>query len=115
MHNLKYVPSETHAHADHLTAAQYMKQQLGGDVQVCIGQRITQMQEKFAPVYGLDGNVFTRTFDVYFEDDEEFKIGNITCRAIHLPGHTPDHLGYVMGKAIFTGDSIFNVSRELNF
>lgn len=102
---------ETHAHADHLTAAPYMKGQLGNHAQVCIGRRITLSQKRFAPVYGLDGNIFTRTFDVYFDDDEEFNIGNVVCRAIHLPGHTPDHLGYVMGKAIFTGDSIFNVGQ----
>lgn len=73
------------------------------------------MQKKFAPIYGLDESTFTRTFDVYFGDDEEFNLGNIACRAIHLPGHTPDHLGYVMGKAIFTGDSIFNVSLSMIF
>ncbi|EPS98649.1 hypothetical protein FOMPIDRAFT_131337 [Fomitopsis schrenkii] len=81
---------ETHAHADHLTAAQYIKQQLGGDIPVCIGRRIEQM------------------FDCYFDDDQEFKLGQLSWSVMHLPGHTPDHVGYLIGKAVFTGDSIFN-------
>ncbi len=44
-----------------------------------------------------------KTFDVFLKDDEEFPVGNLTCRVIHLPGHTPDHIGYVVGKAVFTG------------
>ncbi|KAI0793225.1 Metallo-hydrolase/oxidoreductase [Abortiporus biennis] len=106
--NIKFI-LETHAHADHLTAAQYLKQQLGGNVQVGIGYRITQVQKTFAPIYGFDDpSIFDNTFDKYFKDDEEFKLGNLGCQVIHLPGHTPDHVGYVVGKAIFTGDSIFN-------
>lgn len=100
---------ETHAHADHLTAAQYLKQQLGGIVPVCIGSRITQVQQTFAPVYGYDSpQFFDHTFDVYLKDDEIIKLGDFQGQVIHLPGHTPDHVGYVFGKAIFTGDSIFN-------
>ena len=61
-------------------------------------------------MYGYDDpSVFENTFDVYFKDDEEFSLGEATCRVVHLPGHTPDHVGYVFGGAIFTGDSIFNV------
>ncbi|OBZ68276.1 Glyoxylase B2 [Grifola frondosa] len=104
---------ETHAHADHLTAAQYLKQQLGGDVAVCIGEKILQVQQTFAPIYGFDHAAFANTFDIFLKDDEEFKLGDISCRVMHLPGHTPDHLGYVMGKAVFTGDSIFNVSAVI--
>ncbi|PCH43854.1 Metallo-hydrolase/oxidoreductase [Wolfiporia cocos MD-104 SS10] len=100
---------ETHAHADHLTAAQYLKQQLGQHIPVCIGQRITQVQKTFAPKYGFDDpSVFDNTFDCFFKDDEEFKLGQLCCRVMHLPGHTPDHVGYLIGKAVFTGDSIFN-------
>ncbi|KAG7449545.1 Metallo-hydrolase/oxidoreductase [Guyanagaster necrorhizus] len=98
---------ETHAHADHLTAAQYLKSKLPGDVPVCIGSRITQVQSNFAPVYGLEWSTFGETFDIFLKDDEEFPVGNLTCRVIHLPGHTPDHIGYAIGKAVFTGDSIF--------
>ncbi|KAI0769788.1 Metallo-hydrolase/oxidoreductase [Trametes elegans] len=99
---------ETHAHADHLTAAQYLKQQLPGNVPVCIGKRITQVQNTFAPIYGLDPAMLDNTFDVYFDDNEEFKLGSLSCHIMHLPGHTPDHVGYVVGTAVFTGDSIFN-------
>jgi len=101
---------ETHAHADHLTAAQYLKQRLGGNVPICIGARIKQVQNTFAPVYGFENDLglFQNTFDKYLEDDYEFGLGQIKCKVIHLPGHTPDHVGYVCGKAIFTGDSIFN-------
>ncbi|CDO75679.1 hypothetical protein BN946_scf184941.g32 [Trametes cinnabarina] len=99
---------ETHAHADHLTAAQYLKQQLNGDILVCIGQRITVVQKTFAPIYGLDYHSLENLFDVYFNDNEEFDLGFLRCNVMHLPGHTPDHVGYVIGKAVFTGDSIFN-------
>ncbi|OSD06709.1 Metallo-hydrolase/oxidoreductase [Trametes coccinea BRFM310] len=99
---------ETHAHADHLTAAQYLKKQLDGDIPVCIGQRITMVQKTFAPKYGLEAESLKNAFDVYFKDDEEFNLGCLSCHVLHLPGHTPDHVGYVIGKAVFTGDSIFN-------
>ncbi|RDX55184.1 Metallo-hydrolase/oxidoreductase [Lentinus brumalis] len=99
---------ETHAHADHLTAAQYLKQELNGDVPVCIGQRIKQVQETFAPIYGLELSSLENAFDVYLGDNEEFKLGSLSCHVLHLPGHTPDHVGFVIGKAVFAGDSIFN-------
>ncbi|EKM54268.1 uncharacterized protein PHACADRAFT_258008 [Phanerochaete carnosa HHB-10118-sp] len=100
---------ETHAHADHLTSSQYLKRHLGGSVSIGIGVRITQVQNLFGPVYGFDNpQLLESAFDVYFRDDEEFKLGKFTCKVVHLPGHTPDHIGYVFGKAIFTGDSIFN-------
>ncbi|KAI0812724.1 Metallo-hydrolase/oxidoreductase [Irpex lacteus] len=100
---------ETHAHADHLTASRYLKARLSGTPSIGIGGRITQVQNTFAPVYGYDDpSIFANSFDIYWKDDEEFKLGDYTCRVIHLPGHTPDHVGYVFGSAIFTGDSIFN-------
>lgn len=77
---------------------------------VCIGSRITQVQATFAPVYGLeDRGLFADTFDVLLQDEQELAVGGVGCRVVHLPGHTPDHVGYVFGSAIFTGDSIFNV------
>ena len=101
---------ETHAHADHLTAAHYIKHKLGGGVPVGIGARINQVQETFGPIYGLDDpGVFDGVFDILFGDDEPITVGSFTGKVIHLPGHTPDHVGYVIGKAVFTGDSIFNV------
>ena len=105
--------SETHAHADHLTAAHYLKQQFPGDVLVCIGRRIQQVQETFAPVYGIEPSTLAKAFDVYFGDNEEFALGSLSCSVMHLPGHTPDHVGFVIGKAVFTGDSIFNVNTFL--
>lgn len=102
--------SETHAHADHLTAAHYIKQTLGGNVPVGIGARISQVQQTFAPIYGLDDpETLQNVFDILFEDEQPVTVGTFTGKVIHLPGHTPDHVGYVIGKAVFTGDSIFNV------
>ncbi|RDB16734.1 Beta-lactamase hydrolase-like protein [Hypsizygus marmoreus] len=98
---------ETHAHADHLTAAQYLKEKLPGDVPLCIGKRITQVQKSFGLKYGMDPATLENAFDIYLEDDEEFKLGEISCKVMHLPGHTPDHVGYLLGKSVFTGDSIF--------
>ncbi|KAI0088029.1 Metallo-hydrolase/oxidoreductase [Irpex rosettiformis] len=100
---------ETHAHADHLTSSRYLKSCLHGTPSIGIGARITQVQKTFAPVYGYDDpSIFENSFDIYWKDDEEFKLGGYNCRVVHLPGHTPDHVGYVFGSAVFTGDSIFN-------
>jgi glyoxylase-like metal-dependent hydrolase (beta-lactamase superfamily II) len=100
-----FFSSETHAHADHLTAAQYYKKKFNAPVG--IGKRISIVQETFAPVYGFKPSAFDNAFDLLFQDDEEFKLGELSCRVLHLPGHTPDHVGYVIGKSVFTGDSIF--------
>ncbi|KAJ6625653.1 Metallo-hydrolase/oxidoreductase [Mycena sp. CBHHK59/15] len=102
--NVKYI-LETHAHADHLTAARYYKRKFNAPVG--IGNRITMVQETFAPVYGYDSAAFVDAFDLLFKDEEEFKLGSLNCRVIHLPGHTPDHVGYLIGESVFTGDSIF--------
>ena len=68
------------------------------------------MQKTFAPVYGFENaECFSKTFDVYLKDDEKIQLGQYEGQVIHLPGHTPDHVGYVFGQAIFTGDSMFNV------
>ncbi|KAF9024812.1 Metallo-hydrolase/oxidoreductase [Hymenopellis radicata] len=98
---------ETHAHADHLTASQYLKSKLPGKPPICIGARITQVQSNFAPFYGFDKSIFKDTFDLFLKDDETFAVGNLTCKVVHLPGHTPDHIGYIVGNAVFAGDSIF--------
>lgn len=98
---------ETHAHADHLTASQFFKKHLPGEVSVCIGERIGQVQKHFAPIYGFSDKDMKNNFDVLFRDEEEFKLGDVSCKVMYLPGHTPDHLGYVVGKRVFTGDSIF--------
>ncbi|EXJ67184.1 uncharacterized protein A1O5_09831 [Cladophialophora psammophila CBS 110553] len=105
---------ETHAHADHLTASRYLQNVLAGRQQnaprpeVCIGQRIRQVQETMSKIYGVPQSDLVDAFDHTFSDNETFAIGSIEARAVHLPGHTPDHLGYIIGSNVFTGDSIFN-------
>lgn len=92
---------ETHAHADHLTAASYLKRQLG-EVQgqaplICIGSRIDQVQQRFSSRYSVPATEYTAVFDKLFDDDEDFMIGSIKATAMHVPGHTPDHMGYKIG------------------
>ncbi|MDA1308371.1 MAG: MBL fold metallo-hydrolase [Proteobacteria bacterium] len=98
---------ETHVHADHVTGAQHLRQRLGG--RVAISKRITEVQTAFAPVYGEDER-FCRDgsqFDHLFEPDALFSIGRIEARAIPTPGHTPACMSYLIGDAVFVGDSIF--------
>lgn len=90
---------ETHAHADHLTAASYLQHRLSQQQQGCkpgigIGRRIKQVQEAFARKYGIAADEYEGVFDHLFQDDETFDIGELTVKVIHLPGHTPDHVGY---------------------
>ncbi|KOS42980.1 hypothetical protein ACN38_g6142 [Penicillium nordicum] len=104
---------ETHAHADHLSAASYLQKRLAQDQDhkppICIGKRIEQVQKLFAERYGVRQEEYKAIFDRLFDDDETFTIGNLKGKAIHLPGHTPDHLGYMIGDNIFCGDSLFHV------
>ncbi len=103
---------ETHAHADHLTASRYLQKQLqqkqSRRPDVCIGQRIKDVQSLFGPRYNVHSSELDQAFDHTFVDGEKFKIGNVDVEIIHLPGHTPDHIGYVIGSNVFTGDSMFN-------
>jgi glyoxylase-like metal-dependent hydrolase (beta-lactamase superfamily II) len=103
---------ETHAHADHLTAANYLQQRLIDQGKprpdVCIGARITEVQSTFASKYGIEASELANAFDKLFRDNEEFTIGKIHVKVLHLPGHTSDHVGYLIGEYVFTGDSIFN-------
>ncbi|KAL4789356.1 beta-lactamase-like protein [Aspergillus venezuelensis] len=103
---------ETHAHADHLTAASYLQSQLSKTQAfspvIGIGKRITQVQKTFGEKYGIGPEGYKTVFGKLFTDDEMFPLGNLTGKAIHLPGHTPDHLGYMIGDNIFCGDSLFN-------
>lgn len=98
---------ETHAHADHLTAAAYLKASTGG--QVAIGRGITQVQERFKALFGLEPEFATdgSQFDRLFEDGETFAIGALQARVIATPGHTDDSLTYVVGDAAFVGDTVF--------
>ncbi|KAL7920742.1 putative metallo-beta-lactamase domain protein [Trichoderma austrokoningii] len=103
---------ETHVHADHLTAASYLQKRLaeqhGYKPSVAIGKRIGQVQRFFGRRYGVPEEQYEVVFDHLFEDDEQFMIGNIQATAMHLPGHTPDHMGYKVGDNVFCGDSVFN-------
>lgn len=98
---------ETHVHADHLTASQYLKQKVGGVV--AISEKIAVVQETFSVIYNLEPKYFnaTRSFDYLFKDGEHFKIGEIDAYNIPTPGHTPACLSYVIGDAVFVGDTLF--------
>lgn len=98
---------ETHVHADHLSAAPYLKQQLGG--QLAIGDRITVVQDTFGKFFnaGTDFATDGRQFDHLFHDGDTFQVGDIQARAIHTPGHTPACMTYVIGDAAFVGDTLF--------
>lgn len=98
---------ETHVHADHLTAAPYLKQQLGG--KIAISKKIALVQETFGKIYHLDMKQINahQPFDYLFEDGEHFKIGELEVYNIPTPGHTPACLSYVIGDAVFVGDTLF--------
>ena len=98
---------ETHAHADHLTAAPYLKAQLGG--QTAIGHRITAVQRVFKGIFHLEDAFETngQQFDHLLDDDETFAIGNLTATTLSVPGHTPACVAYQIGDAVFVGDTLF--------
>ena len=98
---------ETHAHADHLSGAPYVKEQGGG--QVGIGAGICEVQRLFKGVFDLepDFNVDGDQFDRLFQDGDEFSIGELKGRVICTPGHTPACVTYVIGDAVFVGDTVF--------
>ncbi|MFJ9990964.1 MBL fold metallo-hydrolase [Pseudomonas putida] len=102
---------ETHVHADHLSAAAYLKQRLGGHI--AIGANITQVQKTFGSLFNAEPG-FARDgsqFDVLFVDEEGFRIGNLRARALHTPGHTPACMSYMIEDAgeiaVFVGDTLF--------
>lgn len=98
---------ETHVHADHLSAAPYLKQQLGG--RLAIGDRITVVQDTFGKLFNAGSEFATdgRQFDHLFHDGDTFQVGNIQAHAIHTPGHTPACMTYVIGDAALVGDTLF--------
>ena len=98
---------ETHAHADHLSAAPYLQEKLGG--QIAIGAQIRTVQEVFGKVFN-EGTDFARDgsqFDRLFSDGDTFELGGIPAIALHVPGHTPADMAYVIGDAAFVGDTMF--------
>lgn len=98
---------ETHAHADHLSAAPYLKSTLGG--RIAIGAGIRQVQDKFRDILNLgpDFPADGSQFDYLLQDDEEIPLGSLAVRVIATPGHTSDSLSYRVGDAVFVGDSVF--------
>ena len=92
---------ETHVHADHITAASYLQTRLaelqGNAPPIGIGKRIEQVQKLFSHRYGVPEQEYKGIFDKLFDDNEVFNVGQLEAIAIHLPGHTPDHLGYKIG------------------
>ena len=95
---------ESHAHADHLSAAPFLKKTLGG--RIAIGKGITQVQKVFKPIFNLDADFATdgSQFDHLFESDEVFSVGGIQARVIATPGHTNDSVSYLIGDSLFMPD-----------
>ncbi len=98
---------DTHVHADHLTAAPYIKAQLGGVTG--IGENIAQVQKVFGEIFNEGESFHTdgSQFDHLFKDGEVYKVGEIEARAIYTPGHTPACMSHLIGDAVFVGDTIF--------
>lgn len=98
---------ETHIHADHLTAARYLKAKLGG--KTAISRHILEVLKTWQPVFhsAQDTPLDGKQFDHLFRDEEEFSVGDLTARLIHTPGHTPADTTYIIGDAVFCGDAMF--------
>jgi len=99
---------ETHAHADHISAAPYLRKHLGGAIG--IGKNIQNVQSVFKKVFNLGSefNINGEQFDYLFSDDEIFHIGALEVRAMHVPGHTPADMAYLVeGNVVFIGDTLF--------
>jgi glyoxylase-like metal-dependent hydrolase (beta-lactamase superfamily II) len=98
---------ETHVHADHLSAAHFLKEQLGG--RMGIGSMITQVQKTFGELFNAEVEFATdgRQFDQLFADNQTFTIGTLQATAWHTPGHTPACMSYLVGDAVFVGDTLF--------
>lgn len=98
---------ETHVHADHLSGAPYIQSKLGGEIG--IGEHIQTVQDTFGKIFN-EGTEFQRDgsqFDALFKDGDTYTVGNLTCFALHTPGHTPACMVHVMGDAVFAGDTLF--------
>jgi glyoxylase-like metal-dependent hydrolase (beta-lactamase superfamily II) len=107
-HNLKVTwLLETHAHADHFSAAPYLQEKLGG--KIAIGADIVTVQTVFGKLFNA-GTEFERDgsqFDALFKDGDTFTIGTLPVTVMHVPGHTPACIAYVVGEAVFVGDTMF--------
>jgi len=98
---------ETHVHADHISAAPWLKAKF--NVPIAIGAHIGATQKAFAPVYALESEISGEgaEFDRLLHDGERFQIGALDAKAIHTPGHTPACMSYLIGDAVFVGDTLF--------
>lgn len=98
---------ETHVHADHLSAAPYLQEALGG--KTAIGSAVTVVQGVFKGLFNVEASFPAdgSQFDVLFDDGAEFSIGELSCRVLHTPGHTPACVTYAVGDALFVGDTLF--------
>ncbi|MEO7056891.1 MAG: MBL fold metallo-hydrolase [Caldimonas sp.] len=98
---------ETHAHADHLSAARYLQGRVGG--RIAIGEHIREVQATFKKLYNLGPEFFPdgAQFDHLFHDGEVFQIGNVQATALLVPGHTPADMAYVVDGSVFVGDTLF--------
>ncbi len=99
---------ETHAHADHISAAPYLREQLGG--LIGIGEGIKEVQSVFKKMFNLEEwfNVDGEQFDYLFSDEEIFYIGDLKVKAVHVPGHTPADMAYIVeDEVVFVGDTLF--------
>lgn len=104
--NLQWI-LETHIHADHLTAASYIKEKLGG--KTAISKHIIEVLKTWQPIFQNESDtpLNGEQFDYLFEDNEKFNIGSLESYIIHTPGHTPADTSYVIGDAVFVGDAMF--------
>ena len=98
---------ETHAHADHMSGAQWLRRELGA--QIAIGARITEVQAAFKPIFGLPASFPTdgSQFDRLLDDNTTLHAGALTITVLATPGHTPACVSYVVADAVFTGDALF--------
>ena len=98
---------ETHAHADHLSAAAYIKAKVGG--QTAIGRRIQQVQRTFKALFNMESDFVPdgRQFDHLFDDNEAFNIGSLKAQALAVPGHTPADMAYMVDGVVLVGDTLF--------
>ena len=97
---------ETHAHADHLSAADYLRRTTGA--KVAVGARITEVQKTFIPLFEAEGlSPDGAVFDLLLQDGDEIPLGALSVHALHTPGHTPACVSYLIGDAVFVGDTLF--------
>lgn len=104
--NLEWI-LETHAHADHITASNYLREKRGGETG--IGTHIKKVQSTFKKIFNLNDDMSCEgeQFDYLFEDGEIIKLGHLEIQVIHTPGHTPACVSYKIGDAVFVGDTLF--------